>query len=139
MRYNLDRERRLTKQADNEGSLDTIPSRRNDLADATSESGRERTPSRASPGNSHWLASESAAEIENGSTSVTFGKGATIFSRGAPADLIFWLRKGFVKLYLPHANGGRTLIAFARPGEPLGIVADVDAKSRNHQIFEAQA
>ena len=85
------------------------------------------------------LPTEFAAEIENGSTSVTFGKGATIFSRGAPADLIFWLRKGFVKLYLPHANGGRTLIAFARPGEPLGIVADVDAKSRNHQIFEAQA
>ena len=85
------------------------------------------------------LPTDLAAEIENGSTSVTYGKGATIFSRGAPADLIFWLRKGFVKLYLPHANGGRTLIAVARPGEPLGIVADVDAKSRSHQIFEAQA
>jgi len=85
------------------------------------------------------LPTDLAAEIENGSTSVTYGKGATIFSRGAPADLIFWLRKGFVKLYLPHANGGRTLIAVARPGEPLGIVADVEAKSRSHQIFEAQA
>ena len=85
------------------------------------------------------LPAELAAEIGNGSTSVIYEKGATIFSRGAPADLIFWLRKGFVKLYLPHANGNRTLIAIARPGEPLGIAADVDAEGRSHQIFEAQA
>ena len=51
---------------------------------------------------------ELVAEIENGMTSVTYQKGATIFSRGAPAHFIFWLRKGLVKLYLSHANGNRT-------------------------------
>jgi CRP-like cAMP-binding protein len=85
------------------------------------------------------LPAELAADIENGSTSVTYEKGASIFLRGTSADLIFWLRKGFVKLYLPRANGARTLIAVARPGEPLGIVADVDSKGRSRQIFEAQA
>jgi CRP-like cAMP-binding protein len=85
------------------------------------------------------LPAELAAEIENGLTSVTYGKGATVFSRGAPADLVFWLRKGFVKLYLPHPNGNRTLIAVARPGEPLGMLADVDTKAGSHQIFEAEA
>jgi CRP-like cAMP-binding protein len=81
---------------------------------------------------------ELAAQIEEHSTPVTFEKGAIVFLHGAPADLVFWLRKGFVKLYLPHANGNRTLIAIARPGEPLGMVANVDADGRSRQIFEAQ-
>jgi CRP/FNR family transcriptional regulator len=85
------------------------------------------------------LPAELAAEIEVRSTSVSFEKGAIIFLHGAPTDLIFWLRNGFVKLYLPRADGKRTLIAIARPGEPLGMVANVDADGRNHQIFEAQA
>jgi CRP/FNR family transcriptional regulator, cyclic AMP receptor protein len=85
------------------------------------------------------LPAELADEIEGHSTAVTFEKGAIVFLHGAPANLVFWLRKGFVKLYLPHANGNRTLIAVARPGEPLGIVANVDADGRSSQIFEAQA
>lgn len=82
---------------------------------------------------------ELAAQIEENSTPVTFERGAIVFLHGAPADLVFWLRKGFVKLYLPHANGNRTLIAVARPGEPLGMVANVDTGGRSHQVFEAQA
>ena len=85
------------------------------------------------------LPAELAAEIEERSTPVSFEKGAIVFLHRAPADLVFWLRNGFVKLYLPHADGNRTLIAIARPGEPLGMVANVDADGRNHQIFEAQA
>src|ERR1700694_116877 len=85
------------------------------------------------------LPAELAAEIEERSTLVAFEKGAVVFLRGAPANLVFWLRKGLVKLYLPRANGDRTLIAVARPGEPLGTVANVDADGCGHQIFEAQA
>jgi CRP/FNR family transcriptional regulator, cyclic AMP receptor protein len=89
---------------------------------------------------SAWnLPAELATEIEENSTPVAFEKGAIVFLRGAPADLVFWLRKGFVKLYLPDANGNRTLVAIARPGEPLGMVANVDADGRRHQILEAQA
>jgi CRP/FNR family transcriptional regulator, cyclic AMP receptor protein len=85
------------------------------------------------------LPAELVAQIEEHSTPVTFEKGAIVFLQGAPADLVFWLRKGFVKLYLPHTHGNRTLIAVARPGEPLGMVANVGADGRSHQIFEAQA
>src|ERR1700694_2046686 len=85
------------------------------------------------------LPAELAAEIEERSTPVAFEKGAIVFLRGAPADLVFWLRKGFVKLYLPRANGDRTLIAVARPGDPLGTVANVAGDGCGHQIFEAQA
>jgi CRP/FNR family cyclic AMP-dependent transcriptional regulator len=85
------------------------------------------------------LPAELAAQIEEHSTPVTFEKGAIVFLQGTPADLVFWLRKGFVKLYLPHTHGNRTLITVARPGEPLGMVANVGADGRGHQIFEAQA
>src|ERR1700686_5179157 len=85
------------------------------------------------------LPAELAAEIEERSTPVALEKGASVFLRGAPADLVFWLRKGFVKLYLPRADGDRALISIARPGEPLGTVANVDADGCSHQIFEAQA
>ena len=85
------------------------------------------------------LPAELAVKIEERLTPVTFAKGAIVFLRGAPGDLVFWLRKGFVKLYLPHANGNRTLIAVARPGESLGMVANIDADGRSRQIFEAQA
>jgi CRP-like cAMP-binding protein len=85
------------------------------------------------------LPAELAVEIEERLTPVTFEKGTIVFLHGMTADLVFWLRQGFVKLYLPHANGNRTLIAVARPGEPLGVVANVDAEGRSRQIFEAQA
>jgi len=85
------------------------------------------------------LPAELAVEIEERLTPVTFEKGKIVFLHGVPADLVFWLRKGFVKLYLRHANGNRTLIAVARPGEYLGMVANIDADGRSRQVFEAQA
>jgi CRP/FNR family cyclic AMP-dependent transcriptional regulator len=83
------------------------------------------------------LPAELAAQIEEHSTPANFERGAIVFVRGAPADLFFWLRKGFVKIYLPHGEGNRTLVAIARPGDPLGMVATVNGN--RHQIFEAQA
>jgi CRP-like cAMP-binding protein len=68
-----------------------------------------------------------------------FRKGRDCFLRGSPAELVFWLLKGFIKLYLPHDNGSRILSAITRLGEPLGMVDNVDTDGRSHQIFEAQA
>ena len=84
------------------------------------------------------LPTEVAAEIEDRLTPVTYEKGAIIFLRGGPCDLVFWLLKGFVKLYLPHEDGNRTLVDLARPGDLLGFVNDKDSKGRRH-ILEAQA
>ena len=79
-----------------------------------------------------------AAEIEGRLIPVTYEKGAVIFLRGTPCDLVFWLLKGFVKLYLPHEDGSRTLVDLARPGDFLGFVNDRDSKGRRH-LLEAHA
>jgi CRP/FNR family transcriptional regulator, cyclic AMP receptor protein len=84
------------------------------------------------------LSGDLAAEIEDHLIQVTYEKGAVIFLRGAPCDLIFWLLKGFVKLYLPHDDGTRTLVDLARPGDFLGFVNDKDSKGRRH-LLEAHA
>src|ERR1700731_780098 len=81
---------------------------------------------------------EVAADIEDRLVPVTYEKGAVIFLRGAPCDLLFWLLKGFVKLYLPHDDGNRTLVDLARPGDFLAFVNDEDSKGLR-QILEAQA
>jgi CRP-like cAMP-binding protein len=84
------------------------------------------------------LPAELAAEIEDRSIPVMYEKGAVIFLRGSPCDLLFWLLKGFVKLYLPHDDGSRTLVDLARPGDFLGFVDDRDSKGRCH-LLEAHA
>lgn len=87
---------------------------------------------------SYGLSSDLVTEIEDHLIPVTYEKGAAIFLRGSPADLLFWLVKGFVKLYLPRGNGGRILIDLSRPGDVLAFVNDENAKGRR-QLLEAQA
>jgi CRP-like cAMP-binding protein len=84
------------------------------------------------------LPTDMAAYIEDRLIPVTYEKGAVIFLRGAPSELLFWLLRGFVKLYLPHADGNRTLVDLARPGDFLGFVNDRDSKGRRH-LLEAHA
>jgi CRP/FNR family cyclic AMP-dependent transcriptional regulator len=87
---------------------------------------------------SHGLSADLASEIENHLTPVTYEKGAVIFLRGSPADLLFWLLKGFVKLYLPLNDGSRTLVDLARAGDFLAFVNDESSQGRR-QLLEAQA
>jgi CRP-like cAMP-binding protein len=87
---------------------------------------------------SHGLRADLASEIEDHLTPVTYDKGAVIFLRGSPADLLFWLLKGFVKLYLPREDGDRTLIDVARPGDLLAFVNQENSMGRR-QILEAHA
>jgi CRP/FNR family cyclic AMP-dependent transcriptional regulator len=87
---------------------------------------------------SHGLSADLASEIEDHLIPVTYEKGAVIFLRGSPADLLFWLLKGFVKLYLPRSDGSRILIDLARPGDFLAFVNEEGSKGRR-QLLEAQA
>lgn len=87
---------------------------------------------------SYGLSPDLAAEIETHLIPVTFEKGAIVFLRGSSADLLFWVLKGVVKLYLPHGNGNRTLVDLARPGDLLGFVNETDSKG-HRQVLEAQA
>jgi CRP-like cAMP-binding protein len=86
----------------------------------------------------YGLTLEMAAEIEACLVPVTFEKGAVVFLPGTSADLLFWVLKGFVKLYLPHGDGNRTLVNLARPGDVLGFVSETDSKGRR-QVLEAHA
>jgi CRP-like cAMP-binding protein len=87
---------------------------------------------------SYGLSAETAAEIEDHLIPVTFEKGAVVFLRGTSADLLFWVLKGLVKLYLPFGNGNRTLVDLSRPGDLIGFVNEMDSKGCR-QVLEAQA
>src|SRR5207245_11176856 len=86
----------------------------------------------------YGLSSDMAAEIEDHLIPVTFEKGAVVFLRGTSADLLFWVLKGLVKLYLPFGNGNRTLVDLSRPGDLIGFVNEMDSKGCR-QVLEAQA
>src|ERR1700757_329282 len=84
------------------------------------------------------LPAEIAGDIEDRLTPVAYEKGAVIFLRGAPCDLLFSLLKGFVKLYLPQEGGNRTLVDLARPGDFLGFIHAQHSKGPR-QLLEAHA
>src|SRR5512146_3034745 len=85
----------------------------------------------------YGISSGLAAEIEAHLIPVTFEKGSIIFLRGTSADLLFWVLKGLVKLYLPVGGGNRTLVDLARPGDLIGFVNQMDSTGRR-QVLEAQ-
>jgi CRP/FNR family cyclic AMP-dependent transcriptional regulator len=73
---------------------------------------------------------------------VTFEKAATIFHAGEPADLLYVLVSGEVKLYYGDADGERLLVAIRRRGELLGsmdleLAAGRDSEAT--QLFTAEA
>lgn len=86
----------------------------------------------------YGISSDLAAEIEAHLIPVTFEKGSVVFMRGTSADLLFWVLKGLVKLYLPVGGGNRTLVDLARPGDLIGFVNQMDSTGRR-QMLEAQA
>jgi len=86
-----------------------------------------------------WLPKELIDELIEHHTSVTYSKDSVIFLQGSPADLIFWVVSGLVKIYCPLAGGGRTLVRLAGPGDLLGHVDFLDSEHRRSQAFEAHA
>jgi CRP/FNR family transcriptional regulator, cyclic AMP receptor protein len=87
-----------------------------------------------------WSLPKSLADdLANHLCPVTYERDAVIFLRGSPADFLFCVLNGFVKLYLPHNNGDRTLVGLARPGDFVGFVNNLDSDNRRGQVFEAHA
>jgi CRP/FNR family transcriptional regulator, anaerobic regulatory protein len=60
-------------------------------------------------------------ELQRLATTVYFRSGATIFSEGEPAASVFGLAQGVVRLYKLLPDGRRQVLAFALPGDFLGM------------------
>lgn len=86
-----------------------------------------------------FLPQELVDELLCHHTSVTYAKDSIIFLQGSPADLMFWIMSGLVKLYCPISEGDRTLVRLCGPGDVLGYADFIDGDKRHLQAFEAQA
>src|SRR5258707_4338198 len=86
-----------------------------------------------------FLPDELADELVRHHTSVTYAKDSIVFLQGSPADLMFWIMSGLVKLYCPISDGDRTLVRLCGPGDVLGYADFIDPDNRHLQAFEAQA
>jgi CRP/FNR family transcriptional regulator, anaerobic regulatory protein len=60
-------------------------------------------------------------ELQRLATQVYFHAGKTIFSEGEPADCVFGISQGVVRLYKLLPDGRRQVLAFALPGDFLGM------------------
>ena len=72
-------------------------------------------------------------------TLVRYPKGSPLFGKGSPADIVFVVLSGIVKIYCARAGAARTLVELAGPGDLAGY-ADFSDKSRERsQLFDAEA
>jgi CRP-like cAMP-binding protein len=85
------------------------------------------------------LPGELADDIIGHHTLVNYNKGAMVFLQGSPAEVLFYVITGLVKVYCPRSNGTRILIKLAGPGDLVGYADCVDARGRRAQIFEVEA
>ncbi len=78
-------------------------------------------------------------EIIGHHTVVNYNKGAMVFLQGSPADVMFLVLTGLVKVYCPRPDGTRILVKLAGPGDLIGHVDYIDSRGRHAQVFEVEA
>jgi CRP/FNR family transcriptional regulator, cyclic AMP receptor protein len=78
-------------------------------------------------------------EVISHHTVVHYTKGSMVFLQGSPADVMFWVRTGLVKVYCPRPDGTRILVKLAGPGDLVGHVDYIDSRGRHAQVFEVEA
>ena len=78
-------------------------------------------------------------EIIGHHTLVNYNKGLMIFLQGSPADLLFWVFIGLVKVYSSRSDGTRIMVKLASPGDLIGHVDYIDSRGRRAQVFEVEA
>ncbi len=60
------------------------------------------------------------AKADGGVTVSKYGKGQVIFSQGDPADCVFYIREGRVKIAVVSAQGKEAVVAFLKAGDFIG-------------------
>jgi len=82
---------------------------------------------------------EFTEEIVEHNLPVAFDKNALVMAEGSANDLFGCVLSGFVKVYCAVADGNRTLVRLAGPGEIIGYSEYLDSRNRHAQLFEAQS
>jgi CRP-like cAMP-binding protein len=85
------------------------------------------------------LPPEVADDIIGHHTLVNYNKGAMIILQGSPAEVLFCVISGLVKVYSPRPDGTRILLKLAGPGDLVGYADYLDTRGHRAQIFEVEA
>ena len=78
-------------------------------------------------------------EIIGHHTVANYNKGSMVSLQGSPADLLFFVLTGLVKVYCPLPDGNRILLSLAGAGDLIGHVDYLDSEGRRAQVFEVEA
>lgn len=78
-------------------------------------------------------------EIIGHHTIASYNKGSMVSLQGSPADLLFLVLTGLVKVYCPLPDGNRILLSLAGAGDLTGHVDYLDSEGRRAQVFEVEA
>ena len=78
-------------------------------------------------------------EIIGHHTVANYNKGSMVSLQGSPADLLFFVLTGLVKVYCPLPDGNRILLSLAGAGDLIGHVDYLDSEGRRAQVFELEA
>jgi CRP/FNR family cyclic AMP-dependent transcriptional regulator len=70
---------------------------------------------------------------------VRYPKGAELFSKGSPADVVFAVLSGVVKVHSTRLGSDPVLVELAGPGDLVGYADFADAGGERSQLFEASA
>ncbi len=70
---------------------------------------------------------------------VRYPKGAELFSMGSPADVVFAVLTGLVKVHSSRAGSDPVLVELAGPGDLVGYADFADAAGGRSQLFAATA
>jgi CRP/FNR family cyclic AMP-dependent transcriptional regulator len=70
---------------------------------------------------------------------VRYPKGAELFTMGSPADVVFAVLTGLVKVHSSRAGSDPVLVEIAGPGDLVGYADFADADGERSQLFEATA
>ncbi len=72
-------------------------------------------------------------------TLVRYPRGAALFSKGSPADVVFAVLSGMVKVHSSRSGSDRVLVELAGPGDMVGYADFAEAGGERSQLFEAEA
>jgi CRP-like cAMP-binding protein len=86
-----------------------------------------------------YLPSGFTNELFNYHDKVAYPKGSILFGQDSPANLIFWLISGVVKIYCPIGNTDRTFVRLAGPGDILGLADSINSTGQRTRALKAQA